>query len=186
MNWLDIPRVARQAFVSTKKNAAKREIPFSLSKGDMARMWEDCGGKCAVSRVPLDTESKSSVEWRRNPWRASIDRIDSSKGYELTNCRIVCVAANIALNEWGVDVLRRLAHGMFGSDESPVLSKAGTGYLRGIGRKLYKGQERFDVRLSVNGKLRGFGTFSNYEDAVRRLEAVKAEFRSSSVTSFLK
>ncbi len=47
--------------------------------------------------------------WRRAPWAPSVDRIDSSKGYVPGNVRLVCVAANLAMNEWGEDVLARVA-----------------------------------------------------------------------------
>lgn len=174
MRWLDLPRMARLAFISTKKNAAKRGIDFMLTKDDMAALWAACEGKCAVSGVPLELDITAGTEWRRNPWRPSIDRIESREGYAVSNCRIVCVAANIAMNEWGVEVLRRLAHGMFGSDVAPILSKAGTGYLRGIGKRTYKGEPRFVVRISVNGKPKEFGTFRDYEKAVKRLQEVRA------------
>ena len=39
----------------------------------------------------------------------SLDRIDSSKGYTVENCRLVCTAVNLAMNEWGEDVLERIA-----------------------------------------------------------------------------
>src|SRR5690606_21411241 len=50
--------------------------------------------------------------WFRRPFAPSLDRIDTSTGYEAGNCRLVCVLANIALNEWGEDVFARVAIGV--------------------------------------------------------------------------
>lgn len=43
------------------------------------------------------------------PYAPSIDRKDSTKGYTRENCRIVCAAANFAMNTWGDEVLSVMA-----------------------------------------------------------------------------
>ena len=43
------------------------------------------------------------------PWGPSIDRIDNAYGYEAWNCRVVCVAMNLALHQFGEEVFRVLA-----------------------------------------------------------------------------
>lgn len=62
-------------------------------------------GKALTFKNPFKNCSK-------NPYSPSIDRIDSRIGYTKSNCRIVCVAANYAMNEWGDSVLRELALSM--------------------------------------------------------------------------
>lgn len=159
---------------STRKNAAKRGIPFELTSEEFRTLWGDAAGVCSVTGRPLDLTGAERAEFRRNPWAPSIDRRDSLQPYRLDNCRIVCVAANIAMNEWGVDVLRAVAHGLFGSNPSQDLSRYGSGLLRGIYARMYKGAHRYTVRISVNGELRGFGTFRDYELAVKRLGEARA------------
>lgn len=100
--WLDVPRVLRKAFLSTRNNALKRGIEFHLTKQDLADLWEMCGGVCSVSGLPFDLNNRAYPGWTRNPWRPSIDRVDSRVGYLPSNCQIVCVIANIAMNEWGL------------------------------------------------------------------------------------
>lgn len=57
---------------------------------------------CAQSGLPLC--------WERNsPWRVSVDRVDSSKGYELGNCQVVCWLYNAAKNRFTDEDVRRLA-----------------------------------------------------------------------------
>jgi hypothetical protein len=45
----------------------------------------------------------------RHPYAPSLDRIECSKGYTASNTRLVCVAVNFGMNEWGEDVYRELA-----------------------------------------------------------------------------
>lgn len=64
-------------------------------------------GKCALTGIPFNLESPEGATLR--PWAPSLDRIDSSKGYTAKNCRLVCVAVNFALNQWGEAVFRKIA-----------------------------------------------------------------------------
>ena len=65
------------------------------------------GGRCEVSGIRFSMER--AKHHRKAMWSPSIDRIDNSRGYEADNCRLVCVAVNLALNEFGEDVLTRIA-----------------------------------------------------------------------------
>lgn len=45
----------------------------------------------------------------RRPFAPSLDRIRSNEGYSVGNCRLVCVLVNLALNQWGLEPLMRVA-----------------------------------------------------------------------------
>lgn len=60
--------------------------------------------RCAITRTPF---SMTKIGGAR-PYAPSIDRIDCSLGYSAKNCRIVCVATNLAINRWGDGVLHTL------------------------------------------------------------------------------
>lgn len=45
----------------------------------------------------------------RHPYEPSLDRKDSSQGYTVSNTRLVCVAVNFGLNQWGDSVYFELA-----------------------------------------------------------------------------
>ena len=62
-------------------------------------MLLECEGRCSVTGMVL------SIKQWRDPWLPSIDRIDCAKGYSKANSRIVCLAANIAMSNWGEHVL---------------------------------------------------------------------------------
>lgn len=58
-------------------------------------------GRCAVSGMPFSYERGLPTKDRRNPLAPSVDRIDCALGYTKSNCRVVILAVNIALNLWG-------------------------------------------------------------------------------------
>lgn len=64
--------------------------------------------RCALTGIPFAPPDRDSA-WSKNPYAPSLDRIDCSKGYEIGNVRVVLLAVNVALNEWGEDVFREIA-----------------------------------------------------------------------------
>lgn len=90
-----------------RKRAKKRGLPFDLDTTYLAGVLYMSGGFCQVSGRKMDSDFRLG-SWRR-PWAPSIDRVIPDRGYVKGNVRFVCVAANIAMNEWGEGVLRELA-----------------------------------------------------------------------------
>lgn len=62
--------------------------------------------RCAVSRIPFSTWWPDGAHKR--PYMPSIDRIDARGGYTIDNVRIVCVAINTLLQDWGDVVYRAI------------------------------------------------------------------------------
>ena len=65
------------------------------------------GGLCAVSGIAFDDNATGKRGIR--PWMATLDRIDAAGPYAIGNVRIICLAANNALADFGDEVLERLA-----------------------------------------------------------------------------
>lgn len=100
-----IEEYAKRVMVRARCNArGRRKIEFSLEWPDVLSMLERGGWRCSVTGVKFTLEIAAG----RRPFAPSIDRIDSSRGYIPDNCRIVCVAANYAMNVWGSEVLMRM------------------------------------------------------------------------------
>jgi hypothetical protein len=79
-----------------------------MSRDDYEVLWLRSGGKCELTGITFSTRPDGNTEavW---PWGASIDRLDNARGYELDNCRLVCIAMNLALHQFGEEVFEVLA-----------------------------------------------------------------------------
>lgn len=67
----------------------------------MKQLWEEQEGKCAVTKVDLKLENS----YNKN-YQASLDRIDSSKGYIKGNVRYISVSVNWLKNNLDDNHLR--------------------------------------------------------------------------------
>jgi len=109
-DWRD---VAQMKCESQRAAAKGRGLPFDLTPAQVYGLMKSTGFRCAISGVPF--AKRFAKDGKRDPWAPSIDRIENRQGYTLDNVRIVCVAANIAMNDWGLDVLLRLSRGIVAS-----------------------------------------------------------------------
>ena len=106
-------------FASAKQRADANKLTFTISLQFVRNLLNAQGGRCAVTGIPFTLKSNGK-NWRREPYRPSLDRIDSARGYEPDNCRIVCVAVNTALNEWGDEVFWTIVRGAVNQALSPT------------------------------------------------------------------
>ena len=91
---------------AAKARATTKGLRFTLLKTDIARMWEDQAGLCALLGLPFNlAQGKGQFGQWDSP---SIDRIDSSKGYTLDNVRLVFISVNLALNQFGTDTFDKM------------------------------------------------------------------------------
>lgn len=101
-----------RAFMGAVYQARKRtERPISTE--DAMHLWTRCAGKCEVSGIPFSL-GRADQRYARRPWAPSIDQIEAGKGYGLNNARVVCISVNYAMNQWGEDVLYRIATAVAG------------------------------------------------------------------------
>ena len=101
----------RRVFTAARNNArGRRGLPFTIQFDDMLALAERDLWGCSVTRIPFSLEIVAG----KKPYAPSIDRIDSRLGYVVGNCRLVCVAANYAMNVWGEVVLRRMTRSIGG------------------------------------------------------------------------
>jgi len=73
-------------FNSCKHGAAVRDFSFEITKEDMWQQWLKQDGKCALSGIPLTIERNYK---KMKTMTASLDRIDSTKGYTTDNIQWV-------------------------------------------------------------------------------------------------
>lgn len=106
----DWKAVAKKVFDRQKAGALARGIPFLLKPAEIYALMKATGFRCAVSGIPFAKRLVNSGQ--RDPWAPSLDRIENRQGYTLENVRVVSMAANIAMSDWGLDVLLRLSRGI--------------------------------------------------------------------------
>ena len=84
----------------------------SMTPSQLAEILRRCNGHCEVTGIALSFERPDPSK-RAAPFQPSIDRIESSKGYSAANCRVVALAVNLAMREWGEAVIARIGKAIF-------------------------------------------------------------------------
>ncbi len=99
---------------SFRTGARERGIGWSVTADDLARQFEKQDGKCALSGVALSLPSRDyertdgcGIHYRGN---ASLDRIDSSKGYTLSNIQWLDKAVNLMKKDLPEEEFVALCH----------------------------------------------------------------------------
>lgn len=100
---------ARTIHYSARHRAKKSGVEFTLTLVELAALFDRARGRCELTGIPFVFGTKTIQA--EKPWIPSIDRRDPTKGYTFENCRIICLAMNIALLNWGEDVFHRIAAG---------------------------------------------------------------------------
>jgi hypothetical protein len=100
-------KALRTAYSAMFTSARKRR-EYTLTKNDEAELIKRSGNKCELTGLNFSLFRGNAS---KAPFAPSLDRINSSEGYTFRNVRLVCVAANFAMNEWGEPILKALAEG---------------------------------------------------------------------------
>jgi hypothetical protein len=115
------PRFVKRLLHQAKARAKVIGVPFRLVVADFHELYEAANKHCAVSGLPFDISQLDGVV--RRPFAPSIDRIDGVLGYTKDNCRIVCCAVNLALNDFGENILWDIATSMVETRRRKLQSK---------------------------------------------------------------
>jgi hypothetical protein len=91
-------------------NKAKQRKKYGVTDLTLAylkKLWEDQGGICPYTKLKMilpETTAVKDVKVSGLNW-ASLDRIDSSKGYVQGNVEFVCIFINFAKNKYEKDTI---------------------------------------------------------------------------------
>lgn len=80
--------------------ARNRPKDYDIDLPYLKSLWEQQKGLCALSGIPMHLP-RNTCEWEKvkwDPWRASLDRIDCSKGYVQGNIRFTTLIGNLCRN----------------------------------------------------------------------------------------
>jgi hypothetical protein len=102
-----------------KRRARMKGREFNLSSDWVLERLR--AGVCEVTGLPFDVTNISRTDDQMtSPWRPSVDRIDSSKGYTEDNCQLVVLAYNRMKSDMTEEQMRTLAIAI----AKPLLKKA--------------------------------------------------------------
>lgn len=94
---------------------------MSVTLEDLARQWELQQGRCALTGWELNNSPEQRNPVKNDPRRASLDRIDSSRGYEPGNIQWLAAIANYAKNVWDDATVVEFAAAVTARAADPVL-----------------------------------------------------------------
>jgi hypothetical protein len=99
---------------------ARKRNQCDIAIDDLLRLWSEQDGKCAMTKWPMTM----TLGRGRCETNASIDRIDSKKGYVIGNVQLVCRCVNVAKSDMSVDFFMALcsavARGDYGIQNSSL------------------------------------------------------------------
>lgn len=82
-----------------------RNKSYNVSIDDLRKQWAIQHGKCVYTNIPLILATHTEYNHPKF-MQASIDRIDSKKGYEVGNIQFVSAACNFAKNSMSHDEMK--------------------------------------------------------------------------------
>ena len=103
----DWAKEVNRVYVSAKGRARIQKMQFGLDRNTIEEMLREQRHSCAISGIYFDPTGYESCHAR--PFAMSLDRIDSGLGYTSTNVRLVCFIVNVALGQWGLPAVERMA-----------------------------------------------------------------------------
>ena len=95
-----------QLMRQAKNRSIKNNLPYDLNIKLLLDLWKKQSGRCALTNI--DFILKRTESYNSEPFAPSIDKINPKLGYTIDNIRLVCVAVNYALNEFGEDIFKQI------------------------------------------------------------------------------
>ena len=115
-NWQDADcktlttdEVAWKLYESARTKAAQRGLEFDLKYYDVLRLVQH--GKCVRTGIQFDLRCKPH-RGPDLPFRASLDRVDNTRGYFADNIQVVVKIYNHAKWTWGEADVLAMARGI--------------------------------------------------------------------------
>ena len=96
-------RFGKMEHTALKTRAKTKDLKFDLTPDYIQKKFDECEGTCAITKLPFSMEM--GTKGKRNPFRPSVDRINSNKGYIKGNIQIVLAIVNTMKMDYTNDIL---------------------------------------------------------------------------------
>ena len=97
-NYSGYKEITGTKWNSIKSNAKVRNLEFTITKEDVWGLLKNQNDKCYFSRLPISFKNKT----------ASVDRLDSSIGYNYNNIALVHKDINRMKSDFTIDYFKKL------------------------------------------------------------------------------
>jgi hypothetical protein len=112
----------RNSIKNAKGRSKERNLPFDLTYEWAIEQVEKQGFRCALTGIPFFSKWGDRSP-HRNPTIPSIDRIVPAAGYVQSNCRIVNLAINTMMLDWGEEFFVHLVKCFLDHRIAPLTGK---------------------------------------------------------------
>lgn len=94
----DLPRRMADLSNGAKYRANRKSIPHNIDGPYLLQLWDDQGGKCAITGEPFDLSYGEGLQkgWSKHD-APSLDRIIPELGYVIGNVRLTTFQVNCAM-----------------------------------------------------------------------------------------
>ncbi len=93
-----------RALVSRSRHRAERaQFAHNLDADHGEHLFQQQGGLCAISGLHFSLAEFAGV-LVKHPFAPSLDRVSSQGGYTADNVRLVCIAVNFGMGQWGEEL----------------------------------------------------------------------------------
>jgi hypothetical protein len=87
----------------SRQRAERSRFAHDLAVDHAEQLFHRQGGCCAISGLPFSLRRFADV-LVKHPFAPSLDRISSRGGYTADNVRLVCIAVNFGMGQWGEEL----------------------------------------------------------------------------------
>lgn len=99
----DPTRFGQMEHTALKTRARSKNLKFDLTPEYIQKKFDDCQGKCTITKLPFSMEI--GTKKKRNPFRPSVDRINSNKGYVKGNIQVILTIVNTMKMDYTDEIL---------------------------------------------------------------------------------
>lgn len=104
----------------SRRRAARVGRLHDLAEDYGRRLFNQQAGLCAISGLPFSLTQFPGV-LVKHPFAPNLDRISSKGGYTADNVRLVCIAVNFGMGQWGEELYLTFAKAAVAySDRLPI------------------------------------------------------------------
>lgn len=91
-----------------RKHGGQKFKTSNLSAKILKEVWDKQGGICPYTNLKMELPANKELgfDGLKSPLNASLDRIDSDKGYNKDNIEFVCLAVNYAKNTFSREEMK--------------------------------------------------------------------------------